>query len=261
MNHHRSSVLPQKQPVMSSHHSLMEHPPSPVCHFHPSWHPMRQHLHRPASIGTLWQQMCKASAPLLVISIAGKSNDMADVATDPAMQKLSPTLLSYLNTKFKQETSWEEFHFPPRLISHAMSSLQGGAQLTLESWRRLPGLVKKLAQMVSLRSRRSQSRPTTPNYRSSHQRHHPHSQYSLHGSGQVTTAMDIKSKFKESLKRSRPSARPSKVEWLDKEAQSIKAPTYKTSKSSDHALRRQDPPVVLQLALPVAVLFHMAESA
>jgi hypothetical protein len=51
------------------------------------------------------------------------------------------------------------------------------------------------------------------------------------GAGQVTTAMDIKSKFKESLKRLRPSARPSK--WLDKKNQSIEAQTHTTSKSND----------------------------
>ena len=176
----------------------------------------------------LRQQMCKAS-PLLVISIAGKLNDMADVAsryaTEPAMQKISPTLLSYFNTKFKQNTSWEEFHFPPKLISRVMSSLQG-TQLTLESWRRLPGLVKNIGTNGVITQQESKStrysKQQIPSSETSS------SQHSLQGSGQVTTAMDIKSKFKESLKRLRPSARPSK--WLDKKNQSIEAQTHTTSK-------------------------------
>ena len=161
----------------------------------------------------LRQQICR-SAPLLVISIAGKLNDMADVASrytsDTTMQNRSPTLLTYFNSNFPQTSSWEQFHLPRKLTSLVISSLQG-KQLTLESWRRLPGLAKNtggtgaVTQTESTSTRFSQTQ--TP---SSVILPLPHS---LLGSGQVTTERDIKSKFKESLKPSRPSARP--LNWLD----------------------------------------------
>ena len=96
----------------------------------------------------LRQQIC-GSAPFLVIPIPGSLNDMADVASryssDKTMQAKAASLLSYFNTHFKQESSWEQFPFPPKLLSLVMSSLLG-KQLTLESWRRLPGLVKSIGK-------------------------------------------------------------------------------------------------------------------
>jgi hypothetical protein len=87
---------------------------------------------------------------LLVIGIKGILNDMADVASryasDKSMQAKAASLLSYFNTHFKQETSWEQFPFPPKLLSLVISSLLG-TQLTLESWRRLPGLVKNTGKL------------------------------------------------------------------------------------------------------------------
>jgi len=48
---------------------------------------------------------------LLVIGIQGILNDMADVASryssDKSMQAKAASLLSYFNTHFKQESSWE----------------------------------------------------------------------------------------------------------------------------------------------------------
>ena len=70
---------------------------------------------------------------------------MADVAsqfhTDKSLQTSSPTLLHYFNSHFPQKNSWEEFHFRQKLGSLVMPLLQG-TQSTLESWRRLPGLIK-----------------------------------------------------------------------------------------------------------------------
>ena len=92
----------------------------------------------------LRQQICK-SAPLLVVPISGTANIMADVAsrfyTDKSLQKSSPTLLHYFNSNFLQKNSWEEFHLRQKLGSLVMLSLQG-TRSTLESWQRLPGLIK-----------------------------------------------------------------------------------------------------------------------
>jgi hypothetical protein len=81
----------------------------------------------------------------VVISIAGKLNNMADIssrfASDTTLQKSSPILLHHFNTYFKQTNSWQEFHLPQKLISR-VTSLLWGKQLTLESWWQLPGLVK-----------------------------------------------------------------------------------------------------------------------
>ena len=78
---------------------------------------------------------------------------MADVASryssTPAMQNTSPTLLSYFNSNFTQTNSWEEFPFPQKLISLVMSSLLG-ERFTLESWRRLLGLVKSTGSTGSV---------------------------------------------------------------------------------------------------------------
>ena len=161
----------------------------------------------------LRQQICR-SAPVMLISIAGELNDMADVAsryaTTPSLNTNSPSLASYFNTHFKQSTSWEEFHLNQKLSSRVMSSLLG-QRLTLESWRRLPGLVKNtgdtgVTTQVPSRSTRF-STTHLPSYETQSLQH------SLQGSGQAITAEEARSRFKASLMRSRPSARPSS--WLD----------------------------------------------
>ena len=175
----------------------------------------------------LRQQIC-GSAPLLVIGIKGILNDMADVASryasDKSMQAKAASLLSYFNTHFKQETSWEQFPFPPKLLSLVISSLLG-TQLTLESWRRLPGLVKNtgklgaVTQIPSTSTRFSQIQSQSSETWSL--------QHSLQGSGKATTATEIQSKYKASLMRWRPSARP--LNWLDTEAPSTEPTTNITS--------------------------------
>ena len=178
----------------------------------------------------LRQQIC-GSAPLLVISIEGALNDMADVAsrysTTKSMQAKASSLLSYFNTYFPQDTSWEQYHLPQKLLSRVISSLLG-KQLTLESWRRLPGLVKNIGKHGSVTQIPSTStrfsKEQTPSSETWSLQH------SLLGSGKVTTAKAVKSKYKPSLTRWRPSARPSN--WLDTKAPSTELTTSITSKSS-----------------------------
>ena len=179
----------------------------------------------------LRQQICKA-APLLVIPIAGALNDMADVASRHAttiqMQKVSPSLLSYFNLKFPQQNSWEEFHLPQKLTSRVMSSLQG-TQLTLEWWRRLPGLEKNTGDTGVVTQQKSSvtrySKTQTLSFETSS------SPLSLLGSGAGTTVEEIQSKFKASLTPFRPSARPSS--WQDTKAPSTELQTNTTSSSND----------------------------
>ena len=161
----------------------------------------------------LRQQLC-GSAPLLVCSIPGVENDMADVASryssDTKLQARSPTLLKFFNTYFPQETSWEQFRLPQKLTSRVMSSLRG-TQLTLELWRRLPKLEKNIGKNGANMQKKSKSTPSSkPRIPSSETWS---SQHSLLGSGQVTTAKAVKSGYKESLMPFRPSARPSS--WQD----------------------------------------------
>ena len=178
----------------------------------------------------LRQQIC-GSAPFLVISIEGLLNDMADVASryssDSKMQAKAPSLLSYFNTHFKQDNSWEQFPFPPKLLSLVISSLLG-RQLTLESWRRLPGLVKNTGKHGYVMQTPS---PSTRFSKIQIQSSETWClQHSLLGSGKATTDKDIKSKFKASLTRWRPSARP--LNWLDTKAPSTEPITSTTYKSN-----------------------------
>ena len=180
---------------------------------------------------TLRQQLCR-SAPLLVISIAGLDNDMADVASryssDKKLQHRSPSLHDYFNSFFPQTDSWEAFHFPQKLTSLVMSSLLG-TRLTLESWRRLPGLAKSTGStgLVTQKASASTRYSNTPILSSETSS----SQLSLRGSGQVTTDAEMKSEFQASLKRFRPSARPSN--WLATKAPSTGPQTSTTSPSND----------------------------
>ena len=210
----------------------------------------------------LRQQIC-TSTPFLVISIEGQLNDMADVASriasDQRMQAKAPPLLSYFNSHFKQESSWEQFHFPQKLLSRVISSLLG-KQLTLESWRRLPGLAKNIGKHGYIMQ--TPSKLTHFSKTQSQSSEKWCLQHSLLGSGKVTMAKEInKSKFKASLTRWRPSARP--LNWLDTEAQSTELITNATYKSNEQ-LKDGDkkiPPAIPQLAVPVTVPLQMAEAA
>ena len=179
----------------------------------------------------LRQQICKA-APLLVAPIAGNLNLMADVASryhsDKSLQMKQPSLLAYFNTYFKQQTSWTEFHLKPKLVSRVMSSLRGDP-LSLESWRRLPGLVKNIGKNGVTMQTPSTSTlfSNTPILSSATSPSQP----SLLGRGRVTTASAIKSRYKPLIMQSRPSTRPSN--WLGSRAPSTVPTTSTISKLSD----------------------------
>ena len=167
-----------------------------------------------------FRQQLRSAAPLLVASIPGDDNTMADVASryhsDLTLQSKAPTLTSYFNTYFKQPSSWIEFRLPQKLISRVTSSLLG-TQLSLELWRRLPKPGKDIGSTGVATQPPSSLTPSskirTPLSET------PSSQVSLLGSGRATTAKAVKSKFKESLMPFQPSARP--LNWLASPAPSI----------------------------------------
>ena len=177
---------------------------------------LRQHVHR--------------ASPLLTISIAGVDNDMADVASRAAKYSSkhnSPKdFLSMFNKKFPlpQKNSWHRYPLPSKLFSRVTSCLLG-EPLTMASWIKLPNQDKNIGRTGSNIPPLSNKIPssttsTTCNKWSS-------SQLSLRGSGQVTTAEEVKSAFLPSLKRSRPWQRPSN--WLESRAQSTKQKGYTKS--------------------------------
>ena len=191
-----------------------------------------------------FRQQLRSAAPLLVASIPGDDNKMADVASryhsDVTLQNKAPSLTSYFNSYFKQPSSWIEFHLPPRLTSRVMSSLLG-TQLSLESWRRLPKPVKGTGATGVATQPPSSLTPSskTPIQSSETQS----SQVSLLGSGQATTAKAVKSKFKELLMPFQPSARPSN--WLASQAPSTDT-TRSTLLQSNVASKECDDKTLLQ---------------
>ena len=90
---------------------------------------------------------CKESAPLLIEHVKGKTNDMADVASQaflsnhthefPSSHTLS--FLHYFNSKFPlpQNQIWREFHLTMNLTTRVISELEG-MTLSMESWMQLP---------------------------------------------------------------------------------------------------------------------------
>ena len=141
---------------------------------------------------------------------------MADIASRAFKNgkyfKAANDLTSYFNTHFTlpQGLSWTECILPSKLVSRVTSCLLGELS-PLGSLQRLPGIEKNTggtgdnmlhsANVIhsSQQSLRSNEKSLFPP--------------SLQGSGLESTAMDIKSRFKQSRTHSRPSQRP--LNWLD----------------------------------------------
>ena len=176
----------------------------------------------------------RRTAPLLTIGIAGLDNDMADISSRSFKKgyalKTNQSLTSHFNKKFPlpQNKSWREFLIPSDISSRVISCVRGEPS-TLGSLLRLKQIDKNtgntgahmLTSAARIRSLRKQAnwKPTSS------------SLALLRGSGQVTTDTEIKSKFTQSLMRSRPSPRP--LSWLDNPAPSTKTTTCTTSQSKD----------------------------
>ena len=176
----------------------------------------------------------RKAAPAMTIGVAGIENDMADVASRSfkdggAFIKHMP-LLTYFQKNFPlpQGKSWKEFHVPSDLLSRVISCVRGEA-LPMASLLRLKkaevsigntGAPMPNSAVLRQISKARQVKKSTSS-----------SQVLLHGSGRVTTDAEIKSKFLPSLKRSRPSARPSS--WVQNRLRSTEPTTSTTSPSND----------------------------
>jgi hypothetical protein len=163
----------------------------------------------------------RRASSLLPMNIAGEDNDMADVVSRSfkggKFFKYNTNIVSYFNQHFPlaKPSSWTEFHMPPRLLSLVTSSLRG-KQLPMESFLRPPEIGKNIGATGATTAHGSSATPSSvmspPSAETSSWAP------SLQGSGQALSVGEIRSRFKESRMRSRPSARPSC--WLDNRAHS-----------------------------------------
>jgi hypothetical protein len=164
----------------------------------------------------------RQASNLLPIHVAGEENCMADIVSRSFKNGKyfmhDTNIVDYFNVNFKlpQNLSWREFHLPSSLISLVISSLRG-KQLPMEWFLKPPGIGKNTGSTgvtTAHSSNATLSSPMSP-LSAGISSFAP----SLQGSGLALTEEAIKSKFRASRTRSRPSARPSC--WLDNEARSI----------------------------------------
>ena len=163
----------------------------------------------------------KASS-IIPLSIAGSDNEMADMVSRAFKHgkyfEFQNNLTSYFNLKFPlpKQQSWQEFTLPTTLTMRVICCLRG-EQLDLGSLIKLPGLSPNTGNCgVST----PQGADSTPSSAISMMNSNATASSSvlLGGSGQALTVEDIKSKFRASRRRSRPSPRP--LSWLDNEVPS-----------------------------------------
>ena len=177
----------------------------------------------------------RRAAPLLTQNISGEDNKMADVTSrsfkcGAAFDSSSLSLSHFFNKTFPlpQQQSWTEFRLPPDITSRVISCVRGEVS-TLGSLLRLKKIDKNTGNTGA----------HTPNFvASTHfSKLRPNlkltssSQALLHGSGRVSTAKAVESKFTPSMTRSRPSPRPSN--WLENPAPSTKRKGSTPSRYND----------------------------
>ena len=170
---------------------------------------LRQHIHR--------------SSPLLCTSIAGENNIMADIASRsfqlPAFVNSNKSFLNIFNSMFSlpQPHSWREYHLPENWSSRVISCLRG-KPLEMALWMKIPGQGSNTGLTGPLTQEHSTKNPSSKTVQQA--KGTSLSQLSLLGSGQATTAEEIKSKLKVLKTRFQPSPRPSN--WLENVPQSTK---------------------------------------
>ena len=160
--------------------------------------------------------MASNASSLTTLNIPGAENDMADISSRAFKQGDSFShqipLANLFNKKIPlpQQNYWTELKIPAKLTSRVMSCVRG-EQLTMESLLKLPKLGKNIGNI-------GQNMSTNGDKMSSSRMQHPYkkesySQHLLQGSGQASTAEELRSKFLRSKKRLRPSPRPQN--WQD----------------------------------------------
>ena len=175
--------------------------------------------------GLAAMQRATRAGPLTVASVAGKTNDMADVSSrsynTAALVPDSP-FLTHFNTRFPlpQSLSWKLAHLTPVMTSLVISTL-AGKRLPLQQW------MTKCAPKTGTIG--SNSVPTHAATHTSSTRPNPSNSssclLSLQGSGEVTTVEDIQSKLRHPKPPSVTWRKPSC--WLD--TQTLDDPTVHTS--------------------------------
>ena len=166
------------------------------------------------------RQLISRSSPLLTVSIAGATNNMADVSSRSFnggknktwIHESDDDFLRSFNVLFPlpQTNSWQMLRLPEELITRVISELLG-ERLTLASWMRLPqkepsiGRIGKNTRVDWEYVRTSINGPSHTSSGSSS------CAVSLAGSGQGITALDAVSGFKRFKSRFAPSER--RVKW------------------------------------------------
>ena len=156
--------------------------------------------------------------PMLVISIAGDDNDMADKSSRSfgskgnAFKNRHQSLTNFFNSTYPlpQKHSWQEFVIPSDVFSRVMSCVRG-ERSKMGSLLRLNGIEKNIGHTGAPTYDIGKGAPfwtmrPNSNLTSS-------SKPTLLGSGLASTVKDIQLRFKRLVRRSRPSQRPSN--WLD----------------------------------------------
>jgi hypothetical protein len=163
----------------------------------------------------------RQASNLLPMNIAGEENIMADVVSrafkDGKYFSAALNLSDYFNKHFPlpQNYYWREYRLPKGIVSHVISCLRG--DISPMAWLLEPPKIGKSIGAIGANT--APSSTMNPSSKES-----PHSQETswsgplLQGSGLELTAEAIRSKFKASRMRSRPSARPSC--WLDNRVRS-----------------------------------------
>ena len=170
------------------------------------------------------------TSSLTTLNIPGTENEMADVSSRAFKQgeyfQKNLSLSNFFNKKFPlpQDNSWVELKIPSKLISRVISCVRG-EQLTMESLLRLPKLGKNIGttgKLMWANGNKTASSKTTQKLNEELS-----SQHLLRGCGQASTAAELKSKFQQSRKHSRPSQRP--PNW-----QENRAPFTNTKKTTSY---------------------------
>ena len=155
----------------------------------------------------------RQASSLIPLHIAGENNTMADIVSrafkDGKFFSAKSNLVTYFNTHFplSQDVSWKEFNLPKEVVLPVISCLRGELS-PMASLLRLPKIEQSIGTTGSDILRSSDAIPSCLN-QFLPSKETASSSHLLQGLGQAYTVEELKSKFRPSRMRCRPSARPS----------------------------------------------------
>ena len=162
------------------------------------------------------RQRKRQVSSLAPLHVAGEDNTMADIPSRAFKEgkyfKAANDIVTYFNTHFPlpQNLSWKEYVVKPKLASRVISCLRG-EQLQMESLLNLPRHGTSTGATGQHTAPPATQIPISPT--SQPVKKQSSSQPLPPGYGPGLTVSEIKSAFKRSHRRSRPSPRP--ANWLD----------------------------------------------